>query len=143
MLDEPFSGLDPVAVDTVLNVLQRYAAAGVPVLFSSHQLDVVERLADDLVIIAGGKIRAAGQRLELQRRHSEGLVEIGTDGSLDWLRDLPGVEVVSSTGTEAVLRVADEATAQRVLRAAMERGSVTKFGPRIEKLSRIYKEVVA
>ncbi len=60
ILDEPFSGLDPLAVDVVAGVLQERAAAGVAVLFSSHQLDVVERLCDDLVIIAGGAIRAAG-----------------------------------------------------------------------------------
>ena len=52
ILDEPFSGLDPLAVDVVADVLHRRAAAGVSVLFSSHQLDVVERLCDDIVIIA-------------------------------------------------------------------------------------------
>ena len=62
VLDEPFSGLDPLAVDTMVDVLRERAAAGVPVLFSSHQLDLVERLCDDLVIIGGGVIRAAGSR---------------------------------------------------------------------------------
>src|SRR5215213_8985847 len=51
VLDEPFSGLDPVAVDLMAALLRRRAAAGVPVLFSSHQLDLVERLCDDVVII--------------------------------------------------------------------------------------------
>ena len=60
ILDEPFSGLDPLAVDVVAGVLQERAARGAAVLFSSHQLDVVERLCDDLVIIASGTIRAAG-----------------------------------------------------------------------------------
>jgi ABC-2 type transport system ATP-binding protein len=60
VLDEPFSGLDPMAVETVQSVLADAAAQGAPVLFSSHQLDVVERLCDDLVIIADGRIRAAG-----------------------------------------------------------------------------------
>ena len=64
--DEPFSGLDPIAVDVVAGVLQSRAAAGVGVLFSSHQLDVVERLCDELVIIAGGTIRATGSRDELR-----------------------------------------------------------------------------
>ncbi|HLS13631.1 MAG TPA: ATP-binding cassette domain-containing protein, partial [Beutenbergiaceae bacterium] len=60
ILDEPFSGLDPMAVEVVLGVLTEHAERGVPVLFSSHQLDVVERLSDHLVIIAGGQIRANG-----------------------------------------------------------------------------------
>ena len=62
ILDEPFSGLDPIAVDTVLAVLRGHAARGVPVLFSSHQLAVVERLCDDVVIIAEGSVKAAGAR---------------------------------------------------------------------------------
>src|SRR5690625_7827402 len=65
ILDEPFSGLDPLAVDTTVEVLRDAAAAGAPVLFSSHQLDVVERLCDELVIIADGQVRAAGTRAEI------------------------------------------------------------------------------
>src|SRR5690606_27841575 len=62
ILDEPFSGLDPIAVDTVLRVLRQRAADGVPVLFSSHQLSVVEQLCDDLVIISGGAIKARDRK---------------------------------------------------------------------------------
>jgi ABC-2 type transport system ATP-binding protein len=80
ILDEPFSGLDPIAIDTVLGVLRERAAAGVPVLFSSHQLAVVERLCDDLVIISGGVIKASGSRDELRARH--GGVRYELDGSV-------------------------------------------------------------
>lgn len=143
ILDEPFSGLDPVAVDVVLGVLQRYAAAGAPVLFSSHQLDVVERLADDLVIIANGRIRAAGERAALQRSHSRGLYRIATDGDAGWMREAPGIEVIEFDRGDALVRIEDDAAAQALLRAAMDRSAVRSFGPHIEKLSAIYKEVVA
>ncbi|WP_066081970.1 ABC transporter ATP-binding protein [Pseudoclavibacter albus] len=142
MLDEPFSGLDPVAVDVVLSVLQRFAAAGVPVLFSSHQLDVVERLADDLVIIANGQIRASGARLELQAEHSRGLYDIATDGDAGWMREAAGIEVIDFDRGKATVRATDEHSIQALLREAMNRGQVLSFGPRIEKLSTIYKEVV-
>ena len=69
VLDEPFSGLDPMAVETVQGVLADAAASGAPVLFSSHQLDIVERLCDDLVIIADGRIRAAGTGDALRAAH--------------------------------------------------------------------------
>ena len=78
LLDEPFSGLDPLAVDVVADVLHRRAAAGVSVLFSSHQLDVVERLCDDIVIIAGGEIRAAGSSEHLRQQHSGHRYELRT-----------------------------------------------------------------
>ena len=91
MLDEPFSGLDPMAVDTVLGVLRETAARGVPVLFSSHQLDVVERLCDDVVVIADGTIRAAGPQEELRKQAGPAAWELLVDGDVAWLRDEPGV----------------------------------------------------
>jgi ABC-2 type transport system ATP-binding protein len=66
VLDEPFSGLDPVGVDVLSGVLRDYAATGVPVIFSSHQLDLVERLCEAVAIIAGGRLVASGTVDELR-----------------------------------------------------------------------------
>src|SRR5207253_1304155 len=66
VLDEPFSGLDPVGVDTMAGVLGARRAAGVGVLFSSHQLDLVERICDRIIIITSGRIVASGTLAELQ-----------------------------------------------------------------------------
>src|SRR5690606_1974566 len=66
ILDEPFSGLDPLAVDAMVRLLRDELTPETPVLFSSHQLDLVERLCDDLVILAGGRLVAAGSVRELQ-----------------------------------------------------------------------------
>ena len=60
ILDEPFSGLDPQAVDSMADLLREHTARGVPVLFSSHQLDLVERLCDRLVVLSTGRVVAAG-----------------------------------------------------------------------------------
>src|SRR5690606_10021350 len=80
VLDEPFSGLDPIAVEVVLGVLRDYAAQGAPVLFSSHQLDIVERLCDDVVVIGGGRILASGSREALRAEHSGREFEIELAG---------------------------------------------------------------
>ena len=141
MLDEPFSGLDPVAVDIVLGALQRFAAQGSPVLFSSHQLDVVERLSDRLVIISGGRIRAAGDRRELQAEHSRGRHRLRVADDAGWLREVPGVQVLEFERGSATF-LADEGTAQRVLRTALDRGPVDDFGPATVKLATIYREVI-
>lgn len=141
MLDEPFSGLDPMAVETVLTVLRRFAQSGAPVLFSSHQLDVVERLSDRLVIIAEGRIRAVGDRREMQAEHSRGLHRITVAGDAGWLRDVAGVEVLEFDRGTAMFR-AEEGIAQRVLRDALERGPVEDFGPHTVKLAAIYKEMI-
>ena len=68
MLDEPFSGLDPMAVDSMVDLLREYTRDGVPVLFSSHQLDLVERLCDRLVVLAQGRRVAAGTVCGAARR---------------------------------------------------------------------------
>ncbi|MEI5579257.1 ABC transporter ATP-binding protein, partial [Streptomyces brasiliscabiei] len=79
-------------------VLQARAAAGTAVLFSSHQLDVVERLCDELVIIAGGTIRATGSREALRTQHAQRRFEMISAGDAGWLRDEPGVDVVEFDG---------------------------------------------
>ena len=142
ILDEPFSGLDPMAVDVVAGVLQERAAQGVAVLFSSHQLDVVERLCDDLVIIAGGTIRAAGSRAELRERYSTPRYEIVTSGDLGWLRDEPGVEVVEFAGGHARFDVTEAGVAHRVLQHAVASGDVDSFTPQHPSLAQIFREVI-
>jgi len=142
ILDEPFSGLDPLAVDVVAAVLQARAARGVSVLFSSHQLDVVERLCDDLVIIADGAIRAAGSRDELRNRNALRRVELITTGDAGWLRSEPGIEVVEFDGGYALFDADSDETVQRVLHRAVDSGAVTSFAPRHPSLAQIFKEVI-
>ncbi|MGA4506579.1 ABC transporter ATP-binding protein [Propionibacteriaceae bacterium G1746] len=140
VLDEPFSGLDPMAVDATSELLRRRTGAGVPVLFSSHQLDLVERLCDGLVILSGGRVVAQGTREQLIAlgpvRHR--LVVAGDAG---WVRDLAGVQVVDVDGNIAVLAdLADDGT-QAVLGEAMRRGPVHEFAPIRPSLSEIYRKV--
>ena len=142
ILDEPFSGLDPIAVDVVAGVLQERAARGAAVIFSSHQLDVVERLCDDLVIIAGGTIRAAGPRERLRDEHSTRRYELISSGDAGWLRTEPGVEMINFDGGYALFDVDEEATAQRVLRRAVAEGDVASFAPQHPTLAQIFKEVI-
>ena len=142
ILDEPFSGLDPLAVDVVANVLQTRAAQGTSVLFSSHQLDVVERLCDDLVIIAGGTIRAAGTRDGLRAEHATRRYELVSASDAGWLRTEPGVEVVDFDGGYAVFEADSDQTVQRVLQRAVAAGDVTSFAPRRPTLAQIFTEVI-
>ena len=142
ILDEPFSGLDPIAVDVVAGVLQERAARGTAVLFSSHQLDVVERLCDDLVIIAGGTIRANGAREVLRAEHSTHRYELISSGDAGWLRGEPGVQIIEFDGGYALFDVDTEATAQRVLRQAVALGDVASFSPQHPTLAQIFKEVI-
>lgn len=142
ILDEPFSGLDPMAVDVVASVLQDHASNGASVLFSSHQLDVVERLCDDLVIIAAGTIRANGTRDDLRAAHASSRYELLSASDIGWLRDVAGIELITFDGTHAIFDAEDAAVAQHVLRSAIERGDVVSFAPQHPTLAQIFKEVV-
>ncbi|WP_449283418.1 ABC transporter ATP-binding protein [Leucobacter sp.] len=151
VLDEPFSGLDPMAVEVVLGVLRDYAAQGAPVLFSSHQLDIVERLCDDVVVIGGGRILASGSRESLRADHAGSAFEIelaGPAGDAGWVRDQPGVEVTHLDGGFARFDASEEA-AQAVLARAVSASqtpgsgtAVRRFGPVTPTLAQIFKEVV-
>jgi ABC-2 type transport system ATP-binding protein len=142
ILDEPFSGLDPMAVEVVLDVLLDRAAQGVPVLFSSHQLDVVERITDDLVIIAGGQIKAAGSRAELQRRHAGSRFRLEMSGpDTSWVTAFPGVGR-AEIGEGVITFDAGAADAQGVLRAAVGYGEVRGFTRVIPRLAEVFREVI-
>ncbi len=141
VLDEPFSGLDPIAVETVQGVLKDRAADGVPVLFSSHQLDIVERLCDDLVVISDGSIRASGSREKLRSDFGGSRYELEVQGTAEWVRDAGAIEVVSLDGGRSVFSATPDA-AQSVLRAALERGPVLRFAPQEPSLAQIFREVI-
>lgn len=140
ILDEPFSGLDPDAVDEMFALLTEFTQRGVPVLFSSHQLELVERLCHQIVILRKGSVLAAGSVDELRnsgpRRHA-----LATDGDLGWLRGEQGVTVVDLDGSRAEVEFADAAVGQRVLAEAVSRGTVHSFGPVVRPLSDYYREV--
>ncbi len=154
VLDEPFSGLDPIAIEVVLGVLRDYAAQGAPVLFSSHQLDIVERLCDDVVVIGGGRILASGSRDELRAAHSGRSFEIelaGPGADAGWVREVPGTSVTHLDGGFARFDIAaetdggiDGGAAQAVLARAVADPSfsVRRFGQVTPTLSQIFKEVV-
>ena len=140
ILDEPFNGLDPDAVDEMFTVLSEFTKRQVPVLFSSHQLDLVERLCDDIVILAKGKVVADGAVGDL-RRAGETHHRIRAESDLGWLRDHPGVQVLDLDGVEAQVAFTDQATEQAVLAEALRRGPVRAFGPTVRPLSDIYREI--
>jgi ABC-2 type transport system ATP-binding protein len=123
-------------------VLRDFAAAGAPVLFSSHQLDIVERLCDDLVIIAAGRIRAAGARDTLRDQHAGLRYELLGSADAGWLRERPGIRVEEFDAGFAVFDADDEAAVQAVLRESLARGDVYTFARRRPSLAEIFREVV-
>jgi ABC-2 type transport system ATP-binding protein len=144
VLDEPFSGLDPLGTATMADVLRERAAEGVAVVFSSHQLDLVEDVCQDVAIIARGRIVAAGTLPELQaasgRRHLEVEVE-GSGGH--WVEGLPGATVVEREGDRVKLLVRADQDPDVLLAAARAAGPVRSFAFGPPRLSELFVEAVA
>jgi ABC-2 type transport system ATP-binding protein len=143
VLDEPFSGLDPIGVATMTEVIHDRAAAGVGVVFSSHQLDLVEDVCEDVVIIARGRIVAAGAIDELKassgRRHLEVEV-VGSDSA--WLDGDASLSVMERAGDRVKLLVRDDVDLDALLRRAQAAGEVRTFAYQPPKLSELFMEAV-
>ena len=144
ILDEPFSGLDPVGVDALAEALLEQARGGVPVVFSSHQLDLVERLCDAVGILARGAMVATGPVAELRRREAGRVLRVVVpDAAPGWAATLPGVRVVSERAGDTLLDLDPGADDQAVLAAALRTGRVTHFAWREPTLVELFREAVA
>ena len=143
ILDEPFSGLDPEAVDSMSEVLHERAAAGIPVVFSSHQLELVERLCDRVAIIQDGRLVACGTVDELRARGPTRLWVDAPAAPKDWAARLPGVDVVRTNGTRALVELNDSTDDQSVLRAALATGPVREFRRDVPSLLDVFREAMS
>ncbi|HEY7484580.1 MAG TPA: ATP-binding cassette domain-containing protein [Streptosporangiaceae bacterium] len=143
VLDEPFSGLDPVAVDVMSQVLREKRDEDIPVVFSSHQLDLVERLCDRVGIVSSGQMVACGPVDELRTGGTERLVVDAPKAPDDWAAGLPGVTVHHREGARTVLELAEGADDQAVLRAALATGPVREFSRRRPTLTELFRDVVS
>ena len=142
VLDEPFSGLDPVAVDVMSDVLREKVATGVPTVFSSHQLDLVERLCDRVGIVRSGEMVACGTVDELVAGGTVRLVVDAPNAREGWANGLPGITVQEHRGVRTVLELGDGADDQQVLQAALATGPVHQFTHRRESLTELFRSVV-
>lgn len=149
VLDEPFSGLDPVAVDVMSTVLREESNRGAPVIFSSHQLDLVERLCDRIGIIRDGRIIAEGTVEELSTQAGRQLLIRTTAASQDWLSELAlspapagWCERLPDLDGAVRLRLHGEQDSQQVLRIVLRHGDVLDFQHWRPSLTDLYLDVV-
>lgn len=143
VLDEPFSGLDPVAATRLAEILAERARAGAAVLFSSHQLDVVEHLCEDVVIVDHGRVVLSGRVEELRAaspgRYLEAVV-LGAGAS--WAEAIPRATLVSRRGDRVRLRLERPFDLPGLLARAEAAGEVEEFSLVPPDLSEVFMEAV-
>ena len=143
VLDEPFSGLDPIAIAAMAGLLAELAANGATVLFSSHQLDLVEDLCEDVVIIDHGRVVLAGELGDLRARVPQRFVDVLYRGPApDW-GDLASVTVVDAAQGRARLCVERDVDLAAVAAGVSDRADVVSFAYQPPTLSELFRQAVA
>jgi ABC-2 type transport system ATP-binding protein len=141
VLDEPFAGLDPIGVDDLSGTLRGLAAAGAAIVFSSHQLDLVEDVCQDVAIINDGRVVTTGDLDDLKAQSVRRRLEVVVDGK-PWFPDLDGAEVIAGPGAPHSVVPRDTVVAD-ILAAANAAGAVDRFAFEPPTLSDLFREAVA
>jgi ABC-2 type transport system ATP-binding protein len=142
ILDEPFAGLDPLNVDLLERLITDLRGSGSTVIFSTHQMNLAERLCDRIVLINRGRKLIEGTLNEVRGRFATRCVALDGDGDLQPLRHLPGVAVAQVTDGHARLELLDGTDPNTVLRAALQTARVLKFEVQRPDLQEIFVKLV-
>jgi ABC-2 type transport system ATP-binding protein len=143
VLDEPFAGLDPLAVRTLAEVLRGEAARGAAVIFSSHQLELVEDICEDVVIIDHGRIVAMGTVDALRRGSRRRRIELELEGApADWLPAIAGIELVERHDCDLRLLADRDVDPERVLAEAQRGARVVAFSFGPPSLAELFVELI-
>ncbi len=142
ILDEPFSGLDPVNVEMLKSAILDFRNNGATIIFSSHRMDHVEELCEQLSIIHHGKQIVSGTLREVKRSFGKQNVRIHSDHDLSLLDTVPGVQAVHKTIEGAVYQVEAEQVAENLLTEALKSGAIRHFAIEEPSLQDIFIEKV-
>jgi ABC-2 type transport system ATP-binding protein len=144
LLDEPFSGLDPINAEVVRKIMLELVRAGPTVVFSTHDMGVAETLCDWILMIYKGHKVLDGTLRQIQQEHGGDVLRVGvnwTNGSDRQLHDLPGVAKVTDLGNMQELRLLAGADRQRILELLMQRGKVEHFEQTRPSLKDIFLQI--
>jgi ABC-2 type transport system ATP-binding protein len=143
VLDEPFAGLDPVAVQTLAEILRTEAERGAAVLFSSHQLDLVEDICADVAIVDHGRVVATGKLDALRRRSQRRQIELQLDGApAQWMPHVAGVELLERSNGSLRLEAGRDVDPESVLAQAKQAAQVVGFSYGPPSLNELFLELV-
>ena len=142
ILDEPFSGLDPVNQDLLREIIREMRREGKTVLFSTHVMHEAERLCDFIVLINRGRVVVNGTLDQIRRGHESHTISIELEGDGDFIRRLPLVQEVRPEGRRLDIRLRDGADPQELLKALVERTRVRAFEIKQPSLHEIFVRLV-
>jgi ABC-2 type transport system ATP-binding protein len=142
IMDEPFSGLDPVNTLLLKDVLLDLKGKGKTILFSTHQMDQVEKLCDSICLIDHGKAVLQGDLKQIKAQYGKNNVQIEYEGDGDFLKKSQLVGSYNNYGNYVEVRLAPGADSQQLLRAVAERSRISKFELMEPSLEEIFIDTV-
>ena len=142
VLDEPFAGLDPLAVDALSAIVAELATDGIAVLFSSHQLELVEHVCQDVVILDHGRTVLAGELEQLRAASRRRYLSVGFRSDDSWTPAIEHARVVSAEPGATRLELTDEADLERLLALSRCAGELTRFSFEPPTLPDLFREAV-
>ena len=142
ILDEPFSGLDPINAALMKDYFVDFRSRGKTIIFSTHVLEQAEKLCDEICLLARSKKILEGTLRDLKRRYSQDLLRIATNATLAEVRALPGVETAKSVDGTFVVSLTPGTDRQDFLKRALERHRIDAFSQKEPDLEEIYLEAV-
>ena len=126
ILDEPFSGLDPVNTNLLKDIILEMKSKGKVIIFSTHLMDFAEKMCDHIAMIDHGKIILKGSLAEIKAKHAQRNVSLTYDGDISFLNGHPIVEKVENYGNTTGIRLREENQTQQLLKLLVERNVLVK-----------------
>jgi ABC-2 type transport system ATP-binding protein len=142
ILDEPFSGLDPLNTDLLKSIIVQMRKEGKTVIFSTHVMHEAEKLCDFIVLINKGKAIVDDTLANIRSRHKSHAVSVQIEGNTDFVRDLPGVRAIERDADRLVITLEENADSQQLLRSLIERTRVQAFELKVPSLHEIFIDLV-
>jgi ABC-2 type transport system ATP-binding protein len=142
ILDEPFSGLDPINVALMRDYFLEFRGRGKTIVFCTHVLEQAEKLCDEIALMARSKKILEGSIKELKHRYSQDLLRISMDASLEEVRTLPGVATVKALDGTFVVGLNPGTDRREFLKRTLERFRIDAFSQKEPELEEIYLDAV-
>ena len=142
ILDEPFSGMDPINTQMIKNIMLELKANDRAIMFSTHLMEVAEKICDDILLIDKGAKILAGDLVNIKKQYGSNAIQLEYDGDARFLNSLTMIEKIDNYGNYVDIRLKKENTAQQLLQAIVNKLEIRRFQTTESSLNDIFIEVV-
>ena len=142
VLDEPFTGLDPINVELFMNVIKEFKKAGKMILFSSHRMEHVELFCEKLVILKNGRPVLSGSLKEIKKNYQKKNIIVNGDIDIFELKKLEGVEDVKKENLDIIIKIESDKYIDKVFKSIIKGKNITKFIVEDASLNEIFLSTV-